>query len=157
MPKTYSSDLRERVVAAVMAGGTCRGVAARFEISVSSVVKWSQRFRQTGIAAAKPRGGRPGLMLAGEREWIIGRLRTKADLTLRALVDELEARGIRASYGAVWRVVHAAGYSFKKRRFSPASRIVPTSRAAARAGVATKPSSTHRALSSSTRHGPRRT
>ncbi len=155
MPIAYSSDLRDRVVAAVMAGGACRAVAATFQISVASVVKWSQRFRQTGVAAAKPRGGRPGLMLAGERDWIIGRLQAKPDLTLRRLVEELEARGVRASYGAVWRVVHAAGYSFKKRRCLPASRTAPMSRGGGRAGNATSKSSIRAASSSSTRPGPR--
>ena len=43
MTKAYSNDLRERVVAAVEAGESYRSVAARFGVSVSSVVKWSQR------------------------------------------------------------------------------------------------------------------
>ena len=57
MPRAYSLDLRERVVAAVAAGESCRGVAKTFKVSVASVVKWSQRFRATGSAAAKPVGG----------------------------------------------------------------------------------------------------
>jgi transposase len=57
MARAYSLDLRERVVEAVTAGQTCRVVAKRFEVSVSSVVKWNQLFRSTGTAAAKPMGG----------------------------------------------------------------------------------------------------
>ena len=52
MPRAYSLDLRERVVAAVAAGESCRAVATTFKVSVASVVKWSQRFRATGSAAA---------------------------------------------------------------------------------------------------------
>ena len=48
MTRPYSNDLRERVVAAVTAGQTCRIVADRFDIAVSSVVKWSQRYRAIG-------------------------------------------------------------------------------------------------------------
>ena len=48
MARAYSLDLRERVVAMVARGGTCRSVAAVFEVSVASVVKWSQRARTTG-------------------------------------------------------------------------------------------------------------
>lgn len=48
MTRPYSNDLRERVVAAVGAGQSCRIVADRFGIAVSSVVKWSQRYRATG-------------------------------------------------------------------------------------------------------------
>jgi transposase len=51
MVRAYSLDLRERVVAAVTAGETCRSVAVRFGVSVASVVKWSQRVRRTGSVA----------------------------------------------------------------------------------------------------------
>ena len=43
MARPYSLDLRERVVAAVESGRTVRDVASSFGVSVSSVVKWSQR------------------------------------------------------------------------------------------------------------------
>ena len=56
--RAYSLDLRERVVATVAAGESCRSVAATFKVSVASVVKWSQRFRATGSAAAHKVGGR---------------------------------------------------------------------------------------------------
>jgi transposase len=78
------------------------------------VVKWSQRFRITGSAAAKPPGGRRAYSLAPQREWLLARLAATPDLTLRALVMELRQRGVVTSYGAVWRVLHDAGMSFKK-------------------------------------------
>ena len=58
MARPYSLDLRERVVALVARGETCRSVAAVFDVSVASVVKWSQRSRATGSAAAKAMGGK---------------------------------------------------------------------------------------------------
>ena len=114
MPKAYSLDLRERVVAAVVAGASCRQVATTFKVSVASVVKWSQRFRASGSAAPKPMRGRPGLSLAPHRPWLLARLAAAPDVTLRGLVAELGERGVATSYGAVWRIVHAAGLSFKK-------------------------------------------
>ena len=66
MARAYSLDLRERVVAAVAAGESCRAVAATFEVSVASVVKWSQRFRATGSAAATA-DGRQAALCAGRR------------------------------------------------------------------------------------------
>jgi transposase len=45
MARAYSLDLRERVVMAVAAGQSCRSVAKTFMVSISSVVKWSQRHR----------------------------------------------------------------------------------------------------------------
>jgi transposase len=114
MVRAYSLDLRERVVAAVAAGESCRKVARAFKVSVASVVKWSQRFRATGSAAAKPMGNRRPLMLMPEREWLLARMAAAPDVTLRVLVVELRERGVVASYGSVWRIVHAAGLSFKK-------------------------------------------
>ena len=78
MARPYSQDLRERAVAG---GHTCRAVAALFGVSVASVVKWSQRFRATGSAAAAKMGGRRPLRLAGEREWLLARIAAKPDLT----------------------------------------------------------------------------
>ncbi len=72
-------------------------MAATFKVSVASVVKWSQRFRATGSAAARKVGGHRPFALAGEREWLLSRLAEKPDLTLRALGAKLAARGIKVS------------------------------------------------------------
>ena len=118
MARPYSLDLRERVVAAVAAGETCRHVAQTYRVSVASVVKWSQRFRATGSAAAKRMGGNRPRSLADERGWVLARLAATPDVTLRALVVELGERGVVTSYGSVWRIVHDAGISFKKTLFA---------------------------------------
>ena len=115
MARPYSTDLRERVVAAVMSGRSCRAVASTFGVSVASVVKWSQRWRATGSAAAKQMGGWRQLLLKSEREWLLGRIVEKPDLTLRAVMAELAGRGTPASYGAVWRFFAREGVSFKKK------------------------------------------
>src|SRR6516162_11764274 len=104
MARPYSTDLRDRVVGSVSGGRTCRATAELFGVSVSSVVKWSQRWRATGSAAAKRMGGWKQLHLLSEREWLLARIAEKPDLTLRAVVAELAERGIAASYGSVWRL-----------------------------------------------------
>ena len=108
-------DLRERVVARVMAGESCRTVAKLFGVSIASVVKWSQRFRASGSAAAKPVGGRRPFALARERDWLLARIATRPDVTLRALLAELADRGIVVSYFAVWHFFAHEGISFKKK------------------------------------------
>ena len=95
MARPYSQDLRERVVRSVAGGRTCRATAALFGVSVASVVKWCQRFRATGSAAAYWMGGHRPRVLAGERGRILARLAEKPDLTLRALVAELVGRACR--------------------------------------------------------------
>src|ERR1043166_466847 len=132
MARAYSLDLRERVVAAVGAGQSCRAVASTFKVSVASVVKWSQRFRATGRAAAHKVGGRRPYALAGERAWLLARLGEKPDITLRALGAELAARGIKVSHFAVWHFFEHEGISFKKK---PARQRAGSSRRGAAAGA----------------------
>jgi transposase len=103
------------VVGSVVAGRSCRATAALFGVSVASVVKWSQRFRATGSAAAYKMGGWRQLLLKSEREWLLARIAEKPDLTLRGMVAELAARGTPASYGAVWRFFAREGITFKKK------------------------------------------
>ena len=63
MTQPYSNDLRERVVRAHLAGEPIRTVAARFGVSVSSVPKWTARYRATGSVA-------PG-RIGGHRPWLL--------------------------------------------------------------------------------------
>jgi len=114
MARPYSQDLRDRVVGSVASGRTCRATAVLFGVSVASVVKWSQRWRASGSAAAKPMGGRRPLRLKHERAWLLARIAEKPDLTLRAVVAELAERCTPASYGAVWRFFRHEGITFKK-------------------------------------------
>jgi transposase len=115
MARAYSLDLRERVVASVEGGRSCRETARLFGVSVASVVKWSQRKRQTGSAAAKPMGrrNRP-LILLPERDWLLGRMTAAPDLTLRGVQAELAARGIRVSCKAIWNFFRVEKLTFKK-------------------------------------------
>jgi transposase len=107
MPKAYSIDLRDRAVTRVMAGETVRSVASVLQVSVASVVKWSQRFRRTGSAAPGPmHGHRPRLLLA-HRDWVIARTANDQPFTLRGLQAELVGRGVVVDYRTVWRFVHA--------------------------------------------------
>lgn len=81
MASPYSQDPRDRVVSSVASGRSCRAKAALFEVSVAGVVKWSQRWRASGSAAAKPMGGRWPLPLTGERRWLLARIAEKPELT----------------------------------------------------------------------------
>ena len=74
MVRALSNDLRERVVAAVLAGESCRSVAARFGVAVSSVVKWSQRQRTTGSVAPDKMGGYRKPILEPHRSFIVERI-----------------------------------------------------------------------------------
>ncbi len=99
MTRPISMDLRERAMARLADG---------------------QSVRQ--VAAARPR------KIVGDHEaWLLERIETP--FTLRGLVSELAARGLKVDYRTVWKAVHRAGYSFKKnragRRATPAGRCTP--------------------------------
>lgn len=131
MARAYSLDLRERVVALVADGETTRAAAAAFDVSVASVVKWTQRARATGSAAAKAMGGKRPFLLEGERDWLLARLDEKPDLTLHALRDELRERGTVVSCDTLWRFLRRQEISFKKnlvRRRTGSSRRRPPPR-----------------------------
>ena len=115
MGRPYSKDLRDRVAGSVASGGTCRQAAARYGVGVATVVRWAQRYRSTGSAAALPMGGVRRQVLAGERTWLLARIAETPDLTLRAIRAELADRGVVVSYDAVWRFYRREGMTFKKK------------------------------------------
>jgi len=119
MIRPYSLDLRERVVSAVLAGESCRSVAARFGVSVSTVVKWSQRYRATGSVAPGQMGGHRRRILEPHRSFILEQIERVPHLTVRGLRDILQARGITVSRHAVWQFLRREGLSFKKNTVRP--------------------------------------
>jgi transposase len=114
MARPYSNDLRERVALSVASGRKCREVATLFQVSVASVVKWSQRYRATGTAASGKMGGYRKPLLEPHRELVLERMAAKPDMTIRELVDELAAHGINTTPVTAWRMVRSAGLRFKK-------------------------------------------
>ena len=114
MAGPLSTDLRERVLAAVMAGESCGSAAARFGVSVSSAIKWSRRYRQTGSVAPGQMGGHRRPVLDPHRAFILERISQTPHLTLHGLKDELAARGVKVSHNAVWLFLRREGLSFKK-------------------------------------------
>jgi len=114
MAGPLSTDLRERVVAAVLSGESCRSAAERFGVSVSSAIKWSQRYRATGSVAPGKMGGHRKRVLDAHRAFIIERISQTPHLTLHGLKDELAARGVKVSHNAVWLFLRREGLRFKK-------------------------------------------
>ena len=114
MARPLSLDLRERVVGAVLAGESCRSVAARFGVSVSSVVKWSQRHRATGSVAPGKMGGHRRRVLEPHRAFILEQIARTPHLTLHRLKDELAAHGVSVSHNAIWTFLRREGLRFKK-------------------------------------------
>ena len=124
MPKSYSGDLRERVIEAVEMGTSRREAADRFDVSVSSAVKWLQRWHENGSAAPKPRGGSVS-PLEDFAARVLVLIAEQPDLTLVETVAELRRRRIRTSRSSLWRFLDRHGITLKKK---PASRRTAASR-----------------------------
>lgn len=114
MARPLSRDLRERVVAAVVAGDSCSAAAARFGVSASSAIKWSRRYRSTGSVAPDQMGGHRRPILDAHRAFILERIAQSSHLTLHGLKAELVERGVTVSHNAVWLFLKREGLSFKK-------------------------------------------
>ena len=114
MSRPLSNDLRERVVAAVAGGESCRVVAIRFGVAVSSAVKWSQRYRATGSVKPDKMGRQRKSVLDPHGDFIKARIGQTPHLTLHTLKDELAARGVVVSHNAVWLFMRREGLRFKK-------------------------------------------
>jgi transposase len=114
MPKSYSSDLRKRVIDAIEMGASRHEAADRFEVSVSSAVKWHQFWSESGSAAPKQRGGSVSpLEKCAAR--VLAVIAEHPDLTLMETVAELRRRRIRTSKSALSRFFIRHDITLKKK------------------------------------------
>jgi len=114
MPKSYSCDLRERVIETIETGASRREAAERFEVSVSSAVRWMQRWRERRSAAPKPRGGSTSPLEEFATQ-VLGLIAEQPDLTLVEAVAELRKRRIRTSRSSLWRFLNRHKITLKKK------------------------------------------
>ena len=127
MPSPLSVDLRERVVAAVVAGASYHRAAARFGVSVSSASRWSERFREEKQLAPKPMGGdHTSQQIEAHAALILATSKQEPRLFLRELRDRLAEQGVPTSTSGLSRIFQRHGITWKRGRRSQLSRIVTT-------------------------------
>jgi transposase len=114
MPKTYSNDLRERLIAAVTSGMSRNEAADVFSVAISTAVKWMQRVRDTGSSAAKPHGGSTS-RLEQHTERILAVVKERPDATLKEIRAALRKEGIRTSQTGLWRFLDRHNITRKKK------------------------------------------
>lgn len=116
MPAAHSEDLRERVVAAVAAGSSRRAAARRFQVGVSSAIRWTALEKATGSVRPK-RWRRKRSPLEAYAAWLKALSAKEPFLTLAEIVarfaDEL---GVMTSQSAVRRFFQRHRISVKKNR-----------------------------------------
>ena len=114
MPRPYSTDLRERAVEAVESGASRREIAEIFKVGVSSVIRWCQRWSETGSAAPKRSGGSVS-PLEEHSDWILALVAKQPDLTLEEILAAMAKQGIPGSRSALQRFFDRHNVSFKKK------------------------------------------
>ena len=86
--RSYSQDLRDRVLAAVDGGMAVRQAAPLFRVSVSYIYKALIRRRATGEAGANPnRGHRPRKLSLRAGAGAAARIQAEPDITLARLQE----------------------------------------------------------------------
>ncbi len=116
MGRSYSMDLRERIVGFVGSGGARREAARRFGVSVSCAVKLIARVDRTG-SAAPARQGRPpgGGKLASFGDFLIAKVEAAPDITMPELASALEeAHAVTAHPASLSRFLKGLGFTYKK-------------------------------------------
>ena len=111
-----SDDLRERVVGAVVEGGMSRNAAAkRFGVSIASAVRWVARFKAKGEISPAPTGGdRRSGRIEAHRDYLLGLIRRRPDMTLLEIQERLIANcGERFSSSVLWRFFDRHEIPFK--------------------------------------------
>ena len=86
----------------------------RFEVGVSSAIRWVARWRQTGSVAAKPMGGKRS-PLDAHKDWLLALIAAEPDLTLQEIRGRLRARGMIVAASSVWRFCGRYDLTFKKK------------------------------------------
>lgn len=120
MPRAYSQDLRDRVLAAAHDGLTHGAVATRFAVGESTVRSWLRRERRTGSRAARRSPGGRSKLGAPEEVALRALIAERNDRTLAELGEGLRERtGVQVSVMAVWRACERLGLRRKKKEPRP--------------------------------------
>ena len=123
--RILSLDLRERIISACDRGGQTRQeVADRFEVSLGMVDKLLRQRRLTGdIGSRYHRCGGKAKILDEHREHMRELLEERPDMTLEELRG---AVGVDCTVQAIHYVLKKMGFTYKKRRYGPASATAAT-------------------------------
>ena len=118
MAKTYSQDLRDRVLAAYDRGMTTTQIAHTFAVSHAWARRVRQRRRETGRTTALQRGGPTIIKIDMQR--LAELVQEQPDATMLELRDRL---GVKCTESAIWLALKRLGLTLKKRRSMRLSKV----------------------------------
>lgn len=114
MARALDDDLRLRLLKASAAGLSARQAAARFEVGISTAIRWIARAKD-GEPTSRPQGWRRPSALDAHEAFVIELIEERKDVTLDEMVALLSAeRQVRISRSAVGAWLRGRGWTFKK-------------------------------------------
>lgn len=115
MPKTYSVDLRCRVIRFVEKGHSRREAARVFDLSPSFVIILMRRYKATGELTGCPRGGARHDSLARHLDTLVSWIEAQPSLTLAEMSERLEVQyGVSSTESGLSKLLRRSGYTYKK-------------------------------------------
>lgn len=122
--KTYSQDLREKLLATVDRGMSRKEATGIFGVSPATLKRWLKRRRETGSVMPKRKPGmRPRIGGAAEERRALWRqLEENPEATLEEHRELWErSHGVRVSVATMSRAIRRLGWTYKQRRWWPPS------------------------------------
>ncbi len=116
MAEAYSVELRQRVVAAYLAGeGTYDAVASLFQLGSATVKRWVRLHRANGNTRPKKKGGgTPSDVDLTELAQIVEKLGDGTAYEITAEYNRGRRRPMRRHVSSIKRALHRAGFVVKK-------------------------------------------
>jgi transposase len=113
--KSYSEDLRHKIVAAVERGMPKTHAARLFDVSLSSVKRYARMARQGNSLAPKKRPGRAPKVDEKVKKLLDQDMKERPAASIAERISFLEnITGERLSYSTIWRLLKRLGWSRKK-------------------------------------------
>lgn len=117
MTRSYSDDLRKRVIGCISGGLSTGKAAQRYSIGKSTAGAWYRRYLETGEVSARKQGKRPGSKLDAHEDFVLDLIKDQPDISLTEIVEALGSeRSVPACPSTVWYFLDKHGFSFKKNR-----------------------------------------
>ncbi len=117
MMRSYSDDLRIRVLEGISGGLSTRKAAKRYGIGISTAGAWYRRYLETGEVSARKQGKPPGSKLDDHTDFVLNLVKNQPDISLGEITEALISEsGVSVCPSTVWYFLDKHGFSFKKNR-----------------------------------------
>jgi putative transposase len=113
-------------VAAIDTGHTREEVAERYNLALSTVGRFIRRKRETGSVEPGKFGGHKTFTLAPHADLVRALVAEQPDSTLAELKARLAKKKVKVSKSAISRFLHHLNLTFRKRAYTPRSKIGKT-------------------------------